>query len=519
MTALGSLEGALRKYPEGQKLLLSAGAVSDAFIMSNGVRDLLNGPVGSGKTTACVKRALRSAIEQPPLLATGRRLYSLVVYRETYAQLWGTTIKSWLKVLDPQKGVGNFTGSAPRPALHVIDFEDAYGPIRMEVNFQAFGEDADPDDLGGSEYTDAYLNEMNTLRQDLAINIARSVGRYPNRGEIGFTLPNGRVASLNDPALEHLTHGRIFGDCNAPSPLEWVYADYFSPKKPAGNLLFRQPGGRDPRAENLTAVGRRYYAQMVESNGHRPWWIRIKIDNEPGFNRDTDVVYPDYVDSRMASAEPLTVFPEIPVIVGFDGGNTPAAVLLQPVGGQLRLLAEVALPRGDELDLARELTEIVGSPRFRGCEFYLTGDPATFAGDETTGGSWAQRLGRALGLDAHEPNVANTDTEGRHYPIREAMKRVLPGDRPGFVLDGVHCPTVRRGLNGTFHYHTTRGTSDRGKVVKTPDSHAVEAAEYGACMTGSGVAMKRKSDRQHARAEKRAEGRRAGAYNPLRRTA
>jgi hypothetical protein len=255
MITFGSLDDRLKGYAEGAALLQSAGPVSDAFIQSLGARDLLNGPVGSGKTTACIKRALLAAVRTPPMLGErapdGRpvRRYRLSLWRETYAQLWGTTIKSWQKVLNPDKGIGEWQGASPRAAVHRITFEDGFGPIHFEAMFFAFGDDADPDDLGGSEYTDAYCNEQDKLREALYTNLARSVGRFPNRGEIGL------------PDDERIVHGRIFGDCNAPAPDTWVYRDWWSPKKPPGYRLFRQPGGLHADAENLKSVGRGYYKQ------------------------------------------------------------------------------------------------------------------------------------------------------------------------------------------------------------------------------------------------------------------
>jgi len=241
--SFGSLDDRLKGYTEGAALLQSAGPVSDRFIQSLGARDLLNGPVGSGKTTACIKRALLAAVRTPPMIGErdpqGRpvRRYRLSLWRETYAQLWGTTIKSWQKVLNPDKGIGEWQGASPRAAVHRITFEDGFGPILFEAMFFAFGDDADPDDLGGTEYTDAYCNEQDKLREALYINLARSVGRYPNRGEIGL------------PDDERIVHGRIFGDCNAPAPDTWVYRDWWSPKKPPGYQLFRQPGGFHAEAE------------------------------------------------------------------------------------------------------------------------------------------------------------------------------------------------------------------------------------------------------------------------------
>lgn len=499
--SLGSLHDRLKGYAEGAALLMdSAGPVSDAFILSRGTRDLLSGPVGSGKTTACVKRGLVSAICLPPM-RDGWRHYRLAVFRQTYDQLWLSTIKSFCKVLDPNKGIGILRGSPPRPAQYLLEFEDAFGPIRFEVLFRAFGEDADPDDLGGTEFTDAYLNEMNTLREELFINIARSLGRFPNRGEIGL------------PDDARVPHGRLFGDCNAPAPDNWVFRDFWSPDKPPGYRHFRQPGGLAPDAENLRAVGRTYYEQMVRDNRHRPWWVKIKVHHRPGYNQDVDVVYEKFDDDTQVSFLPLDVFPNLPVLVGIDGGLTPAAVFMQEgPDGQVRILDEVSIARGDELDLARGMLAVMGRPRYRGCEFRLRCDPAMGAGEGLGSeservGSMRQRLEKLLALRVEL--APSNDPETRHRPLREAIER---GAR-GLQVDGTHCPIMRRGFNGTYHYRRTNGTNDRSGVVKNPDSHTLEAAEYAASMLGTEAARIRRSDRQREREHRRAKG--SGAtYRP-----
>jgi hypothetical protein len=510
----GTLDEALRSYGAGSALLLeSAGPVSDAFIMSRGGRDLLSGPVGSGKTTASVKRALRTAMQQPPMLHNGKRLqgaprlYRLNAYRETYKDIWQTLVPSWCKVLDPDKGVGKLVGSSPRPGQFTLDFDDGWGPIHMEVNFLAWGEDADPESLGGTEATDAMLNEMNTHREDLFINLGRTVGRFPNRGEIG--LPD-------DPSIPY---GAIFGDCNAPAPDSWVYRDFWSPKKPPGYRHFKQPGGLDPDAENLKAVGRAYYLGMVEANKHRPWWIKIKVHHRPGFNRETDVIYADFDDELHVSQEPLKVYPILPVLVGIDGGLTPAAAFEQELGdGHLNILAEAVVERGDEFDLAEKIKVIMGSPRFKGCEFVFQCDPAMDAGADTKVGSARARLAKALGLKVTDIRLAPTnDPETRHAPIRDKIK----DGRRKLTVDATHCPTIRRAMAGTYQYHVTRGTGDRGRAVKNPDSHVMEAAEYAAMQCGTEAARIRRTERDRQREQRlRGTGPRGEAprrYNPLRR--
>lgn len=511
---LGTLDEQLRGYPEGMQLFGSAGPISDAFIASRNKVDLINGPVGSGKTTACAKRALVSAVRQPPLIGDPNvpnsvrlRRYVLNCWRETYDQVWKTTIPTWKRLLDPEKGIGVFTGSFPRAALHVIDFEDNWGPIQMITGFRAFGEDASPDDLGGMESTDAYLNEMNTLRKTLFVNLFGRVGRDPPRGAIG--LPD-------DPRY---VYGRIFGDCNAPSPEDWVYDDFWSPKKPPGYKLFRQPGGLEPDAENIKTVGRQYYIQMMEANASNPWFAKVKVHNKPGYNRDNDIVFEKYDDDFHRSDIPLKVEPKLPVLVGVDNPMQPAAAFCQEMpDGQFRVLAEVALDRGDELDLAEGMKAIMGSPRFKGCEFHVICDPAMDAGEDLKRGSVRSRLAADLGLPVHMAETNNP--EARHAPIRGKLEKRLRGGLPAFVVDATNCPRIRKALNGTFHFRTTRGTGDRSSVVKTPDSHVMEACEYASLASGTSAALIRRSELLKQRRKQREEGQRSqGRYNPLQKRA
>lgn len=494
----GTLDPLLKQYPEGARLFESAGPVSDAFILSKGKIDLLNGPVGSGKTTACVKRALHAARVQQPMVRQGVRVrrYVLNVWRATYDQLWRTTIPSWKKVLNPDAGIGTFTGSNPRPGLHEIEFDDGHGFVQMVVRFLAFGDDANVDDLGGLECTDSYLNELDTLREDLFINLMGRIGRDPTRGEMGL------------PDKEGLVYGRIFADCNAPAPDNWVFRNFWGADKPPGYTLFRQPGGMAADAENIAAVGRQYYRDMIAANAKRSWWIKIKVDNEPGFNRETDVVYPDFEDSEHVSLTALAVEPLLPVLIGYDGGGTPAAAFLQELpGGRVQIIDEIVISRGDEIDLGEALKVKMALPRYKGCEFVFNGDPATEAGEDSTRGSFRSRLADALGLRV---DVADTnDPETRHRPLREALKR-----RNGLTVDGVNCPTIRRAMNGTFHYHTMRGTGERKSVVKNPDSHVMEAAEYAALLLGTERARVRRTAKINAR-KKRKATQNQGQYNPL----
>lgn len=479
-------------------LLGSAGPISDAYILATDPVMLIDGPIGSGKTTASVKKGIVEARRMPPI--DGRRRYVLGVWREKYDNLWKATLPSWWSVLPRDIPGSTFNGSSPRAAEHVVRFRDKWsmqggGDIELVAQFRAFGEAASAEDLRGSQFTDAYLNEMDTNPEDLFINLLGRIGRDPPRGR------------TNRP-------GRIFGDVNAPDVLSWVYRDFWESLKP-GYRRFHQPGGRDPEAENLAAVGRGYYDDAARLNAHRKWWVRRMIDNRPGFTRDSDMVYPSYDDERNLAERRIEPVKGLKIVAGIDGGLTPAALYRQELpSGQSRWLAEVALERGGMAELARAMLAIEAErfADFTSEDFVTVCDPAMTAGEDTELGSDRQRLAAALGRRV-KPARTN-ETGARWDAVRAKIALTVEGGAPGFLLDP-SCRGVRRGFNQTYHFRKLRGSNDLASVVKTFDSHVHDAGQYAELEGGAALAF-RNAKEERARKERRAaEGRAAGKYNPL----
>lgn len=488
---LGSL-GPILAETAGHDVSASAGPVSDAFILSTDAVAGIVGPQGSAKTTSSVKKAVLEATRVWPD-ERGHRRYVLGIWREKYGNLWSATIPSWFKLLP--KELGHFVGSSPRPAEHVIPFEDGHGPITLIARFEAFGDQANPEDLKGKEYADVWLNEMDTLPEALFEMLVGRIGRDPPREKMR-------------------RDGRIWGDFNAPDILNWCYRDFYEDMKP-GYRLYRQPGGLEPNAENLAIVGRGYYEQQAKLNAHRPWWIRRMIHNKPGFTRDLAIVYPEFDDDRNVASGELEVFRELPVLVGIDGGLTPAAVFCQEMSdGQFRVLAEIAMERGSETGLAAAMNALMAR-RFRNCEFAVVCDPAMGAGEDTEDGSARFRLEKALGLKV---KLARTNqTDARWEAVRDKLKLGLDGGRPGFLLDP-SCKGLRRGFNQTYHFRAFRGSNELSTVEKSFDSHVHDGLQYAALLCGSSEARQRRSDIERAiRARREASRRDTERYSPMKR--
>ncbi|HQF30632.1 MAG TPA: hypothetical protein PLJ34_04215, partial [Hyphomicrobiales bacterium] len=450
-------------------------------------------PVGSGKTVAFIKKAFVEAMRMRPIGPGNARRYVLGIWRESYKALWATTIRSWWKFIPEDMPGTRWLGTRGRPAEHIINFEDGWGPVEMIVRFGAFSEAMDPEELRGSEFTDAGLNEIDLMPKILIEAISGRVGRDPTRAQMGRA-------------------GRIFGDCNAPSVMSDIYQMFWQDEQD-GFRLYRQPGAFEVGAENLDNISLDYYRDIVAKNAKNQNYVRRMVHNIPGVNTGDDIVYPEYDDVRHFSKETLPVEKMIPVTIGADGGLTPAAVFQQEMpDGQVRWLAEVQTERAGESAFAAAVSAVMSLPRFRGCEFNFVPDPATFAGEDTVEGSWASRVGKLLGLVAHKAQT--NDVGVRHEAVRSFLTRTLDGGRPGFLLDP-SCKGIRRGFLESYAFQKTRGTNDISSVRKSFDSHVHDAGQYCAMETGSARSRHRSSALAAERQARRQEGNRGGRYNPL----
>lgn len=481
------------------------GPVAEKFLMSADPAAVLCGPRASAKSTQLVKKTIFEAQGIRPG-GDGLRRYVASWWREKYVNLWHATIPTLWKVLPADlpgpNGKPGWRGSAPHAAEQHIRFRDEFGDIDLISRFRAFGDIADPEDLLGLEATDVVLNQIETLPEKLFTWLVAIVGRDPPRN------------LLYPEEIPNFVYGKIFGDMNAPEPSSWLYRDFYE-KKRDGYVLYRQPGGLEPGAENIHVVGRSYYLQQMKLNAHRKWWININVHNRPGFKMDGDTPYatedggPLWDDDAMMAKEAIAADPNVPIVGCADGGLTPAYVYSQVIGGQARLLAEVAISRGGMKELSERMLE-VEAKRFRDCEIDDYCDPSMIAGDDTKDGSDRKRLSEYLGREVKPARTNNPDA--RHEAVREKMR--VEGGRPLLWVDP-SCIVVRRGFNGAYRFHQIAGTTDRGRIKNDFTTHVHDCVQGCALEWGGDAARKRKTDRAAERARRKAKGRERGRYDPF----
>lgn len=446
------------------------GPVAAAFMRDRSKVSLINGPVGSGKTTAALMKALRIASEQTPSTGHRRqgprgpiqiRRFRLAVVRDTYRQLWRTTLPSWFARIPRE--AGQFTGAEGAPAVHRISFALLDGSqVDFQAEFVAIGDQDAEEALRGYEVTAFYLNEMDLLAQEVLDYARTRTGRFPPQSDGGAKWDG------------------ILGDLNAPELHNWTYTRYFN--RPAATLaavgaaLFVQPSGLSPAAENLGNLKPDYYADMALDAP--TWLVHRMIENRPGFSRAGKPIYPEYNDT-LHTAEMLAALPGIPLRIGLDAGLRPAAVITQhPPSGRWRVLDELCGEPGTGAIRFGQMLAAFLTEHYPAFEADGWADPSAAYGADTEAGenTWIELVAAQTGIRIR-PAPTNA-TVPRWEAVRLPLTRLIDG-QPGFVMSA-RCMLLRRGFNAEYRFRRIAGQVERydEAAEKNDVSHPHDALQY-----------------------------------------
>lgn len=477
------------------QLMAPVGPVAEAFVEDERIITSIMGPFGSAKTTSTIRKIVQSPGKQRPSPRDGVRRARWCAVRDTYGQLETNVLKSWWSWFP--KDMGDWNG---REMAHRLKFDiapmDGGPPERWELEmlFRAMGDLKAEDVLKGLELTGLWLNETDTLaREVLTFGIGR-VGRYPAAKDGGCEY-RAVVCDFNAPDVDNWTY-ELFVEKKlelseeAQAELKASLGDRF------GIGFHRQPGGRDPGAENLKNLERGYYEQMMI--GMPPNHVRRFVDNQFGAVRNGQPVYPEFNDEFHMAKEALPAARGVPVCLALDGGSTPALVFGQRLpGGQIRVLrelvvfapgADIALERIGPEAFGEEAAEIwlehYGKSEFGGA----WSDPAALYGDEYAD-SWARLFWKAfckhVGAAARGWKLKAAPVKGNRLNERiEPVRRLLtrsPGGQPGLLIDPV-CRHLRRGFNNGYVLLRVQMSGGMGRwkdePAKNDFSHVQDALQY-----------------------------------------
>jgi len=440
-----------------------------AFMRSKSFTRLIAGPVGSGKTTACLFELFRRALEQAPS-PDGYRYTRFAVVRSTLKQLRDTVLKD---IQDWLKHVASYKVSESTIYIEV-------GDVRSEWLLIPLDNPEDQARLLSLQLTGAWMSEAIEMNVDLMSPLAGRCGRYP-----GATLGG-------------CSWSGIICDTNMPS--EGTPWHKFMSMPPPDAQIFIQPGGMEDNAENLEWLtqtpetlklpvtdevrrgqGRKYYERFIRSNS--PTWCKRYVHAQYGDDPSGTAVFRESFNRHWHCVNDLTPVSGWPIIVGLDFGRDPCAVICQPDHrGRLLVLEEIiAEDIGLELQLQRAIRPVLMNPRYLGKALYIVGDPA---------GNQRSTLYEETSFDL----IKRNGLLAYPAPTNDISKRLnaveswLLGSReggPAVLIDESRCPMLVRALSGGYRFGKTRGGVRKPTPDKNEYSHVADAFQY-ACVASHG---------------------------------
>ena len=454
---------------------VSPGPVSSRFMRETRFANILNGPIGSGKTRTVLMKAIRLGAQQKPSTTDGIRKFKLVAVQENYRQLHRATIPSIHKLLP--RSAGEWTGATNAPSVFNLMFGLSDGTkLKFDMDLVAIGENAVEDVMRGYEMTCVWLIELDLLAREVYQFARGRVGRYPDMNEGG-------------PSW----YG-IIGDCNAPEESSWLYEDIFR-DTPDDVLLLKQPSGLDARAENLANLPPGYYdTQML---GQPEWYIERMIKNRPGYSREGKPVYPEFNEQIHAAGRILEAVPGIPIRIGLDAGGSPAAVFTQKLAnGKWRILRELLSEQGTgPIRFGRAVADVLHEHFPLSQDVRAWADPsAAYGVDKQMGeASWIEIVANEAGIRV-EPAPTNA-----LIPRLEAVRRPLT-----LLIDGeaglevsLACPALREGFNSGYRYRLLRVPGSNRwseEPEKNKFSHVHDALQYVLSAGGEDIEIRGRKD-------------------------
>lgn len=441
---------------------------SDKFVRG------MMGPIGSGKSVGCCMEIVMRAGQQPADDA-GVRRSRWCVARNTYGELKTTTIKTWQEWV-PDEYCKIVYDS---PIRGVLKFNMADGTrVELEMMFMSLDRPKDVKKVLSLELTGAWLNEAREIPKEILDALTGRVGRF-NQQFGGWS--------------------GIIMDTNPPDDSHWWYR-MAEEETPEGYQFFQQPPAllyskergyyANPKAENVKNHRKlRYNYWLRQIPGKTKEWINVYVMGIYGSIQDGKPVYPEYNDDIHCADIEFRPMTNLPLILGFDFGLTPACIFGQITPrGRLLIIDELI---SENMGI-KQFTRDVVKPHLKQQypelldNIIVVGDPAGNQRAQTDETTCIEELKRA-GFD----NVKGASTNS-FVARREAVATYLThmsDGQPCFYIS-MKCKTIRRGFLGGYKYRRIQLAGD-ARFTETPDknafSHPHDALQYLALRAQEGV--------------------------------
>lgn len=476
--------------PRGNKVYVPDGKVLTEYFWDRSKMSIIQGPIGSGTSTASCMKIYAIACEQLPDY-DGVRRTRWVISRETYKELEETTIKTWLMWF-PENEWGPLIRA--QPPFHHIKRKHPSGDgtlIDMEVIFLALPDDETAEKvLASMEITGFFKNEMQGTSKFITTELLSRCSRYPSKMNGPGATWFGGLGDLNAPVEGHwIPYMR--GDI--PVPPDWTDDQKAEYQKPDNWRFYVQPPGLievmvdgkiqyqpNPAAENQKHLTEPYIDKIKG-------WDKPKIDrrvmNKVGLHIEGKAVYPTFSEADHVSKTPLAPIQGFDIVVGLDFGNQPAAVFMQNIHGSWRALSELFGP-GDSSALFAPKVKRHLAEKFPGFFARFSGDPRGADKNQATE-TTSYDVFLAYGMRVY-PATTDNNVQLRRSTVTTVLAR-----RNGLLIDP-SCLLTKTGFAGGYHFRKMNiGTAGiySDKPQKNVYSHVIEAVENALIGGGEGDAM------------------------------
>ncbi len=467
------------------------------------------GPVGNGKSVACIKEMLRLAFDQWPN-CEGVRKSRWAIIRNTNPELRTTTLNTW-KQWVPERLAPVVMHPLITTKL-IQEIKNDHTSIEMEVYFIALDKPDDVKKLLSMELTGIFINEAREIPYAVVKAARERIGRYPSRIDgyedsdhfIAPPEPCKRKALLmdtNPPDTDHWWYQLAEEGClkkaeNKGLAKEQV-AEIFEFFRGPSPLVKNQDGtySANIKAENIQNLpgGYQYYLDMIA--GNTPDHINVQVMGNYGVISEGKLIYPNYNDTLHCAEAHFLPLPDLPIGLGWDFGLTPAVIIGQITElGQVRIVDELTSEDMDVRKFARDIVKPHLQKYFSHCEIgFSLADPAGNNRGEGEGKSAIGILNDdyidnesgdilvPLDMGFTTELAPTNDPTKRQDAVNSFLIRLTGVGEPGFIMDK-RCKMLRKGFQGGYCYKRIQAGGVEDRYREVPDknifSHPHDGLQY-----------------------------------------
>jgi hypothetical protein len=462
------------------------------FMRSQAPVQVIQGPIGSGKSKACNLKAWMVAASQKPG-PDGIRHTRGAVIRNTYGELISTTMRTWRDTF-PEHLYGNIVMSKPARQIMRPKGTD----VDAEVDFIAMDKEDDVKKLMSSEYTWVYINELQFIPKMIFDEVQSRVemGRYPAMKDGGPTW-HGMWCDMNAPADDHFI-AVMTGQTEFPEgmseddraamtwPEEWDFI-----MQPPGLLDIIGPDGKpsgqyrmNPQAENIKYLAKDAYLKMIRGKT-RPW-IKTRVLNQIALVIDGDPVWPWFRRETYVAGRAIEPVKGHDLWVALDFGRKPAALIGQFINSRVVILDEMQAYNEGAVTFAPKVKARL-SQRYAGFNVRFCGDPKgadkTQNDDRSAYDVWA-----SLDMKVMPAPIKQNLLQPRIEAVEHLGASMYDG-KPRLLISPT-CRTLIVGMEGRYCYEKKANSEEtRAEPKDNNYTHLCDCLQYLVLTMGEGRRM------------------------------